>query len=219
MKPCHAKMTCDTKMALEEETRNNQAAPINKGTFTCSDGFLNLLCWFTVYPSRFFAMFFRQLCLCGCAVSKTLNRNGVQTVYCCPECHEGNDYHPKWWDMDRNENEYWICCEPRFTDHKVFMSNLCGHCLDHVHYVSKYNSIMLSMGACLLWISTSLFIKLPGIIIYVVAIILLFLIVILLVVTGVVVITPFIPLILLGFLIVVLCQCASASNRQQQPNL
>lgn len=202
-------------MTYEEEvTKQTSDAPnnclANQGKFTCSDGILNLLCWFTIYPNKFIATFFRQLCLCGCAVSKKLNNNNVQTVYCCPAERESNLYHPMHWDMDRvtSANQYWICCEPKYTDDNVFISNWCGHCYDNIHYTSKYNNPILIIFSHFLCLSTFFLIKLPGFIIYVLIIIIAVVIIILLLIFGVIMIIPFIPLIFMVFLIIILYQCS-----------
>jgi len=160
-------------MDLEKEEaaeiiNQNQSVNLKKSKFTRSDGYLNLLCWLTIYPNRFIATFFRQLCLCGCGVSKTLNDNGVQTVYCCPETYNENRYDVDSWNMDRTADGYWICYDPPFVTMECCMSNSCGHCLDHVHYVSKYNNKLLSCGSCFLWLFTLILIKTPGTIIYII---------------------------------------------------
>jgi len=201
-------------MTLEKVEEIQETA--TRPNYTLSDGCLNLLCWFTIYPNKFFATFFRQLCLFGCGVSKSFNSNGVQTVYCCPECYEDNKDNVILWDMDREAQDYWICCDlPGNDDMNVFLTNFCGHCLDHVHYVSKYNSNILSGLTCLLWLSTLLLIKIPGIIIYIIGSIIYYLVIILLIVVAIIIaiiLSPLIPLIFVIFLSIIFYQNVYRNN-------
>jgi hypothetical protein len=95
-----------------------------KNSYARSDGILNLLCWLTIYPSKSIAMFFRQLLLCGCVITKQVNNRGIKKVY-CSACGIGD------MDMDRNIKDYWICCCKNFGCRPVSLiendiNDFCG---------------------------------------------------------------------------------------------
>mgnify|MGYP000966039654 CR=1 FL=1 len=165
----------------QEITHCQEVVPSeSKRGYVFSDGILNLLCWCTIYPNKFIAMFFRQLCLFGCGISKELNRNNVKTVYCCPLskrpriemdfvdlnsricCYVGN-VRPHW----RNPQNIEACFDNLLTE---FIFNFGGHCCDHVHYIdNEYNSTILTTCSLFLWFVSLITFKTLIVIIYVIA--------------------------------------------------
>ena len=200
---------CDDMVAktfIDVATQNLENRKWNK-----NDGILNLLCWLTVYPQEHIAMFFRQLCLFGCVITKKSDLN-QQKVYCCPMYHS-NDIRA--WDIDRNHENYLNCCiccafETDNNDLDSCNVNFCGHCLDHLHYVENKGCVYFT-ASWFFWLFMFIFVKLPLTILTFLAIILIttctFVTLFLCGVIIVVLIIIFSPIVILGITVFSLVKC------------